>query len=252
MKRCGIAAAILICFCAHSFAVWGVKYQVNDGTGWSSSIAIDVSSGPRTIDFQISVYHDGMLVSSGDYGDGHAWAPLRLCNSQKIQNFGLAALGDSLLSFKAEVGTANSKALAHSQSGSDRILGTPNSAFSFAADTGYLLLNPRPQKFETIFYSGRIRVGNTGTAAISRTITFTANSFAYPDADEGAGGTFGASFATSPDLTFGVALEAAAPIPALIIVGMGPPCPADFNGDQQVEDADFVIFAGAYDALLCT
>ncbi len=29
-------------------------------------------------------------------------------------------------------------------------------------------------------------------------------------------------------------------------------CPADFNGDSMVDDADFVIFAGAYDALLCT
>ena len=29
------------------------------------------------------------------------------------------------------------------------------------------------------------------------------------------------------------------------------PCPADFNGDLFVEDADFVIFASAYEVLAC-
>jgi len=252
MRICGIAAATSICFCAPAFAGWGVKYEVNDGTGWSSSLTTDVSSGPQFIDFRISVYHDGMLVSSMDYGTGPAWAPLRLCNSQKIQNFGLAALGDSLLSFSAAVGSVNAKALVHAQSGSDRILGTPNSALSFAADSGYLQLNPRPQRLETIFYTGRIRIGNTGPEATSRTITLTANSFAYPDPSEGTGGTYGASFATSPDLAFGVAMQAASPVPAIIIVGGPQPCPGDFNGDQQVEDADFAIFALAYDLFDCS
>ncbi len=251
MKSCGFGAAMSIWFCAQSLAGWGVRYEVNAGAGWSSSIAIDVSSGPKIVDFRISVYHDGMMVSSSDYGTGPAWAPLRLCNSQKIQNFGVAAMGDSVLSFSAAVGTANAKALVQAQSGPDRILGTPNSAFSFAADSGYLLLDPRPQKFETLFYSGQVRVGNTGTAATSRIITFTANSFAYPNAVEGAGGAYGASFATSPALAFGVALEAATPIAAFINVGAPQPCPADFNGDGQVEDSDFVIFAGAYNLLDC-
>ncbi|MGH7242949.1 MAG: hypothetical protein ACREJD_05980 [Phycisphaerales bacterium] len=31
----------------------------------------------------------------------------------------------------------------------------------------------------------------------------------------------------------------------------GPVCPADLNNDTFVDDADFVIFAGAYDALIC-
>lgn len=34
-------------------------------------------------------------------------------------------------------------------------------------------------------------------------------------------------------------------------VYVGPSCPADFNGDTFVDDADFVIFAGAYESLLC-
>jgi len=252
MKSWGLAAGITVCLCADSFAVWGVKYEVNGGSGWTSSISIDVTSGPKNVDFRISVYHDGMMVSSTEYGTAPAWAPLRLCNSQKIQNFGLATMGDSLLIFKKEVGTANAKALENAQSGSDRILGTPNSALSFASDSGYLLLNPRPQKFETLFYSGQIRVGNTGAGATSRTITMTANSFAYPSADEGAGGAFGASFATSADLAFGVALQAATPIPAIIQVGNRPPCPGDFNGDHQVDDVDFAIFAGSYDTFACS
>jgi hypothetical protein len=28
-------------------------------------------------------------------------------------------------------------------------------------------------------------------------------------------------------------------------------CPADFNRDGNVDDADFVLFADAYDTLLC-
>ncbi|MBX3378995.1 MAG: hypothetical protein KF805_02785 [Phycisphaeraceae bacterium] len=252
MKRFRCAAAVSVCFCAQSFGIWGVRYEVNTGSGWSSSIAIDVSSGPKTIDFRISVYHDGMQVSSNEYGVGSAWAPLRLCNSQKIQNFGLASLGDNLMDFKAAVGTANPNALVHAQSGSDLVLGTPNSLLSFAADSGYLLLNPRPQRFETIFYTGQVLVGNTGPAATSRTITFTANSFAYPNADQGTGGTYGASFATSPALAYGVALQAASPIPAVIVVGGAQPCPADFNGDGEVSDPDFAIFAAAYDIFDCS
>lgn len=250
MKGCGLVASMMLCL--HAFGAWGVRYEVNAGSGWTSSITIDVAPAPKTLDFRISVYHDGMQVSSTDYGVGNAWAPLRLCNSQKIQNFGLAALGDSLISFRAAVGTANAQALAHAQSGPDRVLGTPNSLFSFASDSGYLLLDPRPQKFETVFFTGQVRVGNIGAAATARTIVFTANSFAYPDADEGMGGTNGASFVTSPELNFGVAMQAAVPIPAVITVGQAPPCPADFNGDGQVEDLDFAIFAGAYDLLDCS
>lgn len=248
--RGGAIAAFLMC--APVLAVWGVKYEVNSGAGWSSSIAIDVTSAPQTIDFRISVYHDGMPVSSSEYGTAPAWAPLRLCNSQKIQNFGIVAWGDSLLNFAAAVGTANTKALVHAQSGQDHILGTPDSVLSFAADSGYLQLHPRPQRLETIFYTGRIRIGNTGAAATTRTITLTANSFSAPNADEGTGGQFGGSFATSGDLAFGVALEAATPLPATIRVGAPPSCPADLNHDGFVEDADFAIFASAYDLFDCS
>jgi len=42
--------------------------------------------------------------------------------------------------------------------------------------------------------------------------------------------------------------------PQLVITYItGPcPCPADFNGDTQVDDADFVIFANSYNLLDCT
>jgi hypothetical protein len=32
---------------------------------------------------------------------------------------------------------------------------------------------------------------------------------------------------------------------------MPPACPADLTGDAFVDDADFVVFAAAYDALVC-
>jgi len=37
----------------------------------------------------------------------------------------------------------------------------------------------------------------------------------------------------------------------LLCPGNTAPCPADFNGDEMVEDADFVVFAAAYNELLC-
>lgn len=252
MRTCGGGVAAAMLMSSAALATWGVRYEVNAGTGWLSSITIDVASAPRVLDFRITVYHDGMPVYSNDYGTAPARAPLRLCNSQKIQNFGLASLGDSLLSFTASVGTANSNALTHTQVGSDRILGTPNSPLSFASDSNYMLLNPRPERFETVFYTGKFRVGNNGAAATTRTIILTANSFAYPSAGEGMGGQYGASFVTSPNFGFGVAQEPATTIPAIITVGTQPPCPADFNGDQQVEDLDFAIFAGAYDIFECS
>ncbi len=37
---------------------------------------------------------------------------------------------------------------------------------------------------------------------------------------------------------------------ALEFVVRGQPCPGDFNGDGQVDDLDFVLFAGYYDNLV--
>ncbi|MBL8885474.1 MAG: hypothetical protein JNK16_02340 [Phycisphaerales bacterium] len=37
---------------------------------------------------------------------------------------------------------------------------------------------------------------------------------------------------------------------ALEFVVRAKPCPGDFNGDGQVDDADFVLFAAYYDALV--
>jgi hypothetical protein len=38
---------------------------------------------------------------------------------------------------------------------------------------------------------------------------------------------------------------------ARLILTLTAPCPADLNADTIVDDADFVLFASAYDALLC-
>ncbi len=41
------------------------------------------------------------------------------------------------------------------------------------------------------------------------------------------------------------------PATQLVRVTVGTPCPGDLNGDNQVDDADFVIFASAYNILVC-
>lgn len=47
---------------------------------------------------------------------------------------------------------------------------------------------------------------------------------------------------------FGYGLSETTPASAFTF---GVPCPGDFNGDALVDDADFVLFASAYDTLLC-
>jgi len=39
---------------------------------------------------------------------------------------------------------------------------------------------------------------------------------------------------------------------AAIVWLESPPCPADLNADTVVDDADFVLFAAAYNLLLCS
>ncbi|MGH7243803.1 MAG: hypothetical protein ACREJD_10335 [Phycisphaerales bacterium] len=285
MKFIGHLAAATLAMCAggSAFAVWGVKYEVNSGSGWTTATTIDVSGGPKSVDFRISVYHDGAMAVSGG---GIAWAPFRFCNSQRINNFGNAVFGDTLVTFKCSLGTVNSMALAHNEVGSDMILGTPNVIQGFASNINYAFVVPRPQQLSTEYYNGKLLVGNSGSGSSSRTITLTANSFSFPGAANGSGGAYGASFFVSNTTSaFGVALEAATTVPAVItvkllcladlnddgIVGdadfalfcashdlldcsdpsMPAGCPADLNGDGVVDDVDFVAFVSAYDQLIC-
>ncbi|MBN8597878.1 MAG: hypothetical protein J0L78_09410 [Planctomycetes bacterium] len=280
------AAGFALVACASALGGWGVKYEVNAGSGWTSGASIDVSSGPVAVDFRISVYHDGaMMINVSSWGSTLAVAPLRLCNSQRITNFGDNAFGDSLVSYVATVDSCNKKALESSRSGADLILGTPNSIYSFASNTQMMI--PHPVQLEKQFYAGKLLIGNAGSGATSRTITLTANTFSYPGAQPGTGGLYGASFFALRNGSNGngPAIEAGVSIPAVITVRpscpgdldadgtVGDPdfilfsaaqelvecsdgamlegCPADLNNDGIVDDADFVIFAAAYDAFVC-
>ncbi|MGH7243804.1 MAG: dockerin type I domain-containing protein [Phycisphaerales bacterium] len=245
-----LAAALSLCAGSSALAVWGLKYEVNAGGGWTDAATIDVSSGAVTVDFRITVYHDGSTLVNGAWGSLTALAPLRLCNSQIITNFGDASFGDSLLSYKVSVDSVNPKALVHSQSGADMVLGTANSVYSFASNTAIVI--PHPQQLEVQFYAGKMLIGNGGLGATSRTITLTANSFGFPGADSGTGGPFGASFfvVRNGSNGHGVVTSASTTLPATITVQL--PCPADLNGDRLVGDADFTMFAQALDLLDCS
>lgn len=233
-----------------SLAGWGVRYEVNAGSGWSSAATIDVSGGPKTVDFRISVFIEGTMMINTPKGLSPAVAPLRLCNSQKLTNFGDPASGDSVLQFTKTVLGGNSKALERSLSGSDTILGVPNSIFSFSANTDALI--PHPVQFEKQFYFGTIRVGNGTPNAMSRTITLTANSFSFPGAPGGSGGTYGGSFfvVVNGQNSNGPATEPGVAVPATITVQL--PCPADLDGNRLVDDADFVLFDAAHNLADCS
>lgn len=232
-----------------ALAGWGLRYEVDSGSGWSAATTIDVSSGPKTVDFRIIAYHDGaMQVKLSNGTTKTALAFLRLCNSQKVAGFGSAGSGDALVSFAHTVTGANDKALVHAQVGSNMILGTPNDVHSFAFDTQYGLNPPILQKLETRFYAGRIQVG--AGAGTSRTITITANSFGYPNAGGGSGGPYGSSFYVNPTYAEnGLSMSPAVVLPAVITVEA--PCPADLSKDRVVDDADFNLFVQASDLFDC-
>lgn len=243
------AAALAMAISGSALAGWGLRYEVNSGSGWSAATTIDVSSGPKTVDFRIIGYHDGaMQVKLSNGTTKTALAFLRLCNSQKVVDFGSPGSGDALISFAHTVTGANDKALAHAQVGPNMILGTPNVVHSFAFDTQYGLNPPILQKLETPFYAGKLQIGvGAGT---SRAITITANSFGYPTSVGGAGGPFGASFYTSPSYgENGIAMSPAVVLPAVITVEA--PCPADLSKDRVVDDADFNLFVQASDLFDC-
>lgn len=234
-----------------SLAGWGVRYEVNTGNGWTSAATIDVSDGPKNVDFRISVFIEGTLMIKGGYFPlSPAVAPLRLCNSQKLTNFGDPVAGDSVLLFKKTVLGGNAKALQVAQSGSDTILGVAGTVLSFSSNTEILV--PHPVQLEKQFYLGTIRVGNATAAAQSRTITLTANSFSFPGADGGSGGAYGGSFfvVVNGQNSNGPATEPAVTVPATITVQL--PCPADLDGNRIVDDADFVLFDAAHTLADCS
>jgi len=243
------AAALAMMVSGSALAAWGLRYEVNTGSGWTTATTIDVSSGPKTLDFRIIAYHDGaMQVKLPNGTTKTALAFLRLCNSQRVVDFGSPGSGDALVSFAHTVTGANEKALANAQVGSDMILGTPNVLHSFAYDTRYGLNPPILQKLETPFYAGKLQIG--AGAGTSRTITITANSFGYPTSGGGAGGPFGASFYVNPSYgESGIAMSPAVVLPAVITVEI--PCPADLSKDRVVDDADFNLFVQASDLFDC-
>lgn len=250
-----IGTSFTVFICGTALSAWGVRYEVNTGNGWVASTTIDTSAGAVPLDFRISVFHDGGLIvpppnSNVSFNPPQtpslAVAPLRLCNSQRITNFGAPGSGDSILSFRATVSHSNPKAVVNSNAGSDTILGTPNSVYSFASNLSYGFQPLGTPVLETQFYSGRLLIG-TGT---SRIITITANSFAYPNAADGNGGTNGGSFYTDPARAiWGPAAEPALAIPAVITVESS--CPCDFNGDREIGDPDFELFVTSHDLGAC-
>ena len=235
---------------------WGVRYEVNDGSGWNTALTIDASNGPVALDFRISVYHDGQMIVRWDNSGGvtitpepapgFAVAPLRLCMSQRITNFGTPGSGDSVVSYRAAVSHYNAKSLIKSQSGPDMILGTPNSVYSFASNLSYAFSPDHAPALQTPYFLGKMQIGSGS----SRTITITANTFAYPNAVAGNGGIYGGSFYTDPARAiWGAAPTPAVVIPAIITVAM--PCPSDFDGSRTVDDSDFDTFLFAHDLTDC-
>lgn len=201
-------------------AVWGVRYEVDTGSGWTRNATVDVGGGSKVVDFRIFVYHDGQTLVRAGANNVLAVNPLRLCMTHKLQNFGSAASGDGLISFDHSVQVSNAVAKETALSGNDFILGRPNDALSFASNLADGLRTPPPAKSEVEFYRGQIRIGNATPGALNRLLSFTANTFSAPNANDSQGGPFGASFLyNSPGAgDFGLAQESATVLGADIAV----------------------------------
>ncbi|MBS0187686.1 MAG: hypothetical protein JSS51_06425 [Planctomycetes bacterium] len=165
---------------------YGLLFEVSsDGSTWTRTANVDVSSGAKSLLFRVSSYFSaGTQVTTAE-GTGNALAFTRFTGSNILQNFGASFSGDLVTSYQRDVSNGNAAALQQSQTAAGRVLGQAGTPLSFASQL-YSTLPSNPVYMTQIF-SGSITIGNGNAAAWVRTITFTNNTF-------GAGSTAGLTF----------------------------------------------------------
>lgn len=182
---------------------YGLLFEVSsDGSTWTRTANVDVTSGAKSLQFRISSYFTaGTQVTTAE-GTGNALAFTRFTGSNILQNFGASFSGDLVTSYQRDVPNGNAAALQQSQTASGRVLGQAGTPLSFASQL-YTTLPANPVYITQIF-SGSITIGNGNAAAWVRTITLTNNTF-------GAGSAPGLTFYHDGSL---VSKQSGAPINA--------------------------------------
>lgn len=170
----------VVVFAAQAGATWGMKYQVNDGSGWTSQLTVNVATGPKSIDFRVIGYHDGAteLVinpSDGYSPTGLAYAPRRFTGTSVFENLSVSAFGDAISNLRRTTSHGNDILFEQHPSGTSTVLGRVGDAKSFASQLpppG----TPPVVRLEQVFFTGTLLVGNGTQASLNRVILMRLNS----------------------------------------------------------------------------
>lgn len=217
-------------------AGWGLIFEVRRETShpWQTELNVPAVEG-TTIQFRFGVYFDPdspPLITTAD-GTGTAMALSRFTGSNESDGFGE---GDAFQNVIRTIPSGRPELVQISGS----TIGT-TSVLSFGS---HLFLGSLPVEPYTEVYVGEIVLFPVTS---HHDITLRNKTF-------GALSAPGVAFYHSASMTnrqSAAPTEARVDIPAVIHVGVSAPCPADLNGDEYVNDADFEIFVVAYDLASC-
>jgi len=225
---CGLASCAL--------AGWGLKFEVrrNSSDPWTSSVNARAVPG-KIIQFRFGGYFDvdsPPAIVTPD-GTGTARAMNRFTGSNQATGF---AADDVFQNVQRTIPSGNPALV--------QILGATIGTGAINSFGSQLFLSSVPLEPYKEVYIGEVKLGSDTTP---RTITIKNKTY-------GTGNTKGLTFynSASPvnNQSAGPLSNDRVDLEAMINV-LEDPCPPDLNIDDYVDDADFVLFAGAYGLLSC-
>lgn len=152
-------------------ASFGLLFEVSGdgGMSWSQNLGVDVTNGPKNVNFRVSAYfQDGVTVNGNQ-----AVAFNRFTGSNLVSNWGSGFAGDQLVSYQRDTTGGNAAVLSSTQTPGGRVLGNATN-LSFASNL--LLTLPANPVYVTQILSGVIKIGNNTPGAFVRTISLQNNS----------------------------------------------------------------------------
>ncbi len=222
------AAALTVCF------PWGLKFEVSDdgGVTWKAGVSVNA---PQSIKFRFGSYFDtGTKVTTSD-GTGNALVLNRFTGQNQWVGMGD---GDSISGYTRTIASGNPALLTISGG----LMGS-TAPTSFGSQQA-LGLDPDVVQNYTEICRGTLNI----VSPTIRTLTLKNKQF-------GSGGTKGLTFYNDASITnrqAGAPIDASARVDQIATIEVvALPCPADFNHDSVVDDADFLVFVVAYELLLC-
>jgi len=224
----------MVVACIDASAAWGLKFEVWNGSAWTSSVNVAAGS---VVKFRFGAYFDAdspPVITTAD-GTGTAQALTRFTGSNRAIGF---VAGDF---FQNVVRTISSGNPALIQIAGNRIGSTAVTSFG-----SQLFLADVPFETYKQIYTGEVRLSPDTS---SRIIEIQNNTF-------GSGNTAGLTFYSSASLVNKQSGAPQAGGPARLditaTIHVTAPCPSDFNHDGLVNESDFILFVISYQHMLCS